>query len=62
MSGQPISSPCLRVCLVSGASKICVGCGRTLKEIAAWAKFTEEERLAIMAALPARLEAAKAQG
>ena len=30
---------------------------RTLKEIAAWGRMTEPERLAIMAQLPARLAA-----
>lgn len=57
MSGQQISTPCLKVCMVSGQTSQCVGCGRTLKEIAAWGRMTEPERLAIMAQLPARLAA-----
>lgn len=55
MSAAPISSPCQRICMVSGQTGLCVGCGRTLKEIASWARLTEAERVAIMAALPARL-------
>ncbi len=54
----PPSTPCVRVCAVSGATNLCVGCGRTLKEIAAWGRLSEAERLAIMAVLPARLAAA----
>jgi hypothetical protein len=44
----------VKVCAVSGATGLCVGCGRTLKEIGGWTRFTDAERAAIMAALPAR--------
>jgi uncharacterized protein len=55
---QPISSPCIKVCAVDGQTGLCMGCGRTLKEIAGWARFSEPERLDVMAELPARMEAA----
>lgn len=58
MSAAP-STPCIKVCAVSGQLGLCIGCGRTLAEIAAWGRLSEAERLAIMEALPARLEAAK---
>ncbi|HLI66262.1 MAG TPA: DUF1289 domain-containing protein [Caulobacteraceae bacterium] len=50
----PIQSPCLSVCMVSGATKHCIGCFRTLPEIARWSRYTDAERAAIMAELPAR--------
>ncbi|MBV9540317.1 MAG: DUF1289 domain-containing protein [Alphaproteobacteria bacterium] len=50
-----ISSPCIRICFVDGQADICVGCGRTLPEIASWGRKSEAERLAIMATLPQRL-------
>lgn len=56
MSG-PISSPCLKVCVVDGRADICLGCGRTLPEIASWGRKSEAERLAIMATLPERMKA-----
>ena len=56
VSETPISSPCVQVCAVSGATGLCIGCGRTLREIATWRSLSETERLAIMKALPARLE------
>jgi predicted Fe-S protein YdhL (DUF1289 family) len=59
MSTGP-STPCIKVCAVSGQSGLCVGCGRSLPEIASWGRLSEAERLAIMAELPARLEAAEA--
>lgn len=62
MDRSPVSSPCIKVCAVSGQSGLCIGCGRTLKEIAAWASLSEAERRAIMAELPRRLAEAKAPG
>jgi predicted Fe-S protein YdhL (DUF1289 family) len=49
------SSPCIKVCAVDGAAGLCVGCGRTLREIASWESLSEAARLDIMAALPDRL-------
>lgn len=59
---QPIKTPCVKVCVVDGASGNCLGCGRTLGEIARWARFSDSERESVMAALPARIEALKAAG
>jgi uncharacterized protein len=52
-----IESPCTKVCVVHPAHAICIGCGRSLDEIARWIELTEAERTAIMAQLPARLAA-----
>ena len=35
-------------------SGLCLGCYRTLDEIGGWAGFSEPQRAALMAALPAR--------
>lgn len=51
---RPIATPCVKVCAVDGASGYCLGCRRTLPEIAGWARLTDAERAAIMAALPER--------
>ena len=58
MDAVPVSTPCIKVCAVSGRTGLCIGCGRTLKEIADWGAMSETERRAIMAGLPARLAAA----
>ena len=55
----PIKTPCIKVCAVSGQTGLCVGCGRTLAEIAGWSELSEVERRAIMAELPARLATAE---
>lgn len=57
MSTTPISTPCIKVCAVSGLTSQCIGCGRTLQEIASWGTLTEEQRRAIMAKLPERMSA-----
>jgi predicted Fe-S protein YdhL (DUF1289 family) len=57
---ETIESPCIQVCIVSGRTRMCVGCYRTLPEIARWGRYTHDERAEIMAALPAR--AASASG
>jgi predicted Fe-S protein YdhL (DUF1289 family) len=49
-----IATPCIKVCMVDGESGLCLGCFRTLREIAAWARFSDAERDALMAALPGR--------
>lgn len=59
MQAPPISTPCIKVCAVSGQTGECIGCGRTLSEIARWGGMDETERQAIMAELPARLRAAQ---
>ncbi len=50
------STPCKRVCTVHPAHKLCIGCGRSLDEIAGWIAFDDAERARIMAQLPARLQ------
>ncbi|MBM2576466.1 DUF1289 domain-containing protein [Jannaschia sp. Os4] len=49
-----IDSPCIRVCVVHPASRLCTGCLRTMDEIAAWTRMTPDARRAVMAQLPGR--------
>jgi predicted Fe-S protein YdhL (DUF1289 family) len=53
-----VSSPCTKVCTIDSASRLCLGCGRSLEEIARWGSMSEAERLEIMRALPERMRAA----
>ena len=55
-----ISTPCVSYCWIDPAHGHCEGCGRTRAEIAAWCFIEEDERLAIMAELKARLETLRA--
>lgn len=51
---RPIVTPCVKVCAVDGVTGFCLGCRRTLPEIAGWARLSDQERAEIMAALPGR--------
>jgi predicted Fe-S protein YdhL (DUF1289 family) len=51
-----VETPCVNICLLDVDTGLCVGCGRTIEEIARWATMSEVERRAIMAMLPARME------
>jgi predicted Fe-S protein YdhL (DUF1289 family) len=55
-----ISTPCVSLCWIDPTHGLCEGCGRTRDEISSWCFITEEERLATMTRLKARLDAVKA--
>ncbi|WP_300574609.1 DUF1289 domain-containing protein [Phenylobacterium sp.] len=50
----PIKTPCIKVCVIDGQSSLCLGCFRTLAEVAGWARLSPEDREAVMAELPSR--------
>ena len=50
-----IETPCIAVCMIDPKSGLCLGCGRTLPEIARWPRMAREERLAVMAQLGPRM-------
>lgn len=56
-----IESPCIKVCVVEQHAGLCLGCARTLGEIAGWTAFSDGERSRIMAEIPARLDAMRRQ-
>lgn len=52
-----VPSPCRNVCVMHEPSGHCIGCGRTLDEIALWSVFDDDDKRALCALLPARLQA-----
>ncbi len=54
MDHPPIATPCISVCVVDGESGLCMGCYRTLAEVAGWSALTDEGREAVMAGLALR--------
>jgi uncharacterized protein len=50
-----IETPCIAVCMMDPKTNLCLGCGRTLGEIARWHRMESAERLGVMAELPARM-------
>ena len=51
---EDVASPCIEVCRMDPASGYCLGCRRTIEEIASWSSYTPAEKRAVLAHLPAR--------
>ncbi len=49
-----VQSPCVKLCTIHPAERICVGCFRTIDEISSWSRLSPTERTTIMADLPTR--------
>jgi len=50
----PPASPCLGICLMDPATRMCRGCLRTIDEIRAWYEASAAEKRAILARLDQR--------
>jgi uncharacterized protein len=55
MIATPIQTPCVKICTLDARAGVCLGCGRTVEEIARWGSMNASERARVMAELPARL-------
>ena len=53
-----MKSPCNKVCVLDAAQRSCLGCRRTLEEIANWSSMTDDEQRAVLAQLEKRRAAA----
>lgn len=51
-----VASPCVKRCELDEARGICLGCGRSLAEIAAWPTASPALRAVIVAAARQRLQ------
>jgi len=49
-----VKTPCIKVCQMDPARGLCLGCKRTLDEIARWGAMSDAEREKILAELPRR--------
>jgi len=50
-----IESPCVKICTLDARSGLCLGCGRTIDEIARWTAMSAAERIRVIGELPSRL-------
>jgi len=53
-AAQPVASPCVSICRMDPASGLCVGCLRTLDEIAQWSRLNDDDKRAVLDQLEAR--------
>lgn len=49
-----VDSPCVKLCVMHEKAGICVGCFRTIDEIANWSTLSPEARKALLSELPDR--------
>ena len=49
-----VASPCISVCTLDATQTRCLGCQRTLHDIATWVEMSAADKRAVIAALPAR--------
>jgi len=54
-----VPSPCNKVCTLDAASGLCLGCRRTIEEIARWSGMTSEERRRVLRLVEARRREAR---
>jgi predicted Fe-S protein YdhL (DUF1289 family) len=53
-AAQPVPSPCINVCRIDPVTSLCLGCRRTLDEIAAWGRMDDAGKRAVWVQLPGR--------
>lgn len=51
-----IASPCVNICQLDETGRWCMGCGRSLSEIANWSSRTDTQKRAIIQQLSERLK------
>jgi predicted Fe-S protein YdhL (DUF1289 family) len=47
-------SPCNKICVMDAEQRYCLGCWRTLAEIAGWGAMTDQEQSKVLAQLDER--------
>jgi predicted Fe-S protein YdhL (DUF1289 family) len=57
LSDMTVPSPCIKVCVLDADRRACVGCGRTLDEIATWSTMSDDGRRRVLRAAAARVRA-----
>ncbi|KQB55058.1 Fe-S oxidoreductase [Pseudomonas endophytica] len=55
-----MKNPCISVCKFT--DDICIGCGRSKREIKSWKKLDKDEKRAVLAESALRMKALKATG
>ena len=56
-AAEHVASPCISVCVLDADGVLCLGCFRTLDEIACWSLLDADAKRGVLAALPKRRSA-----
>ena len=49
-----VESPCIKICVIHPAERLCTGCLRSIDEISAWSRMSSDARRAVLDDLPSR--------
>jgi predicted Fe-S protein YdhL (DUF1289 family) len=49
-----VDSPCVQLCVMHPTAELCMGCFRTVDEIANWSRMDPDKRKSLMVDLPNR--------
>ena len=49
-----VPSPCNSICTIDATSGVCIGCYRTLDEIARWMQLSDAQKREVVRLLPSR--------
>ncbi|MEJ8847169.1 DUF1289 domain-containing protein [Variovorax rhizosphaerae] len=53
---EPVPSPCISVCRIHDGSGLCLGCFRTLREIAQWSRMDGPGKRQVWARIAQRID------
>ena len=53
-AARRVMSPCKSICIMDAKSNLCVGCKRTIDEIARWPMMDDDERRTVVDSLRTR--------
>jgi predicted Fe-S protein YdhL (DUF1289 family) len=53
-AARRVMSPCKSICIMDGKSNLCIGCKRTIDEIARWPMMPDDERQKVVDSLKSR--------
>ena len=62
MAVQEPQSPCINVCTIDEDTGYCLGCARSLKEVAQWTRLSIEQKYSVLSQLPERKKLMKESG
>ena len=54
---EPVASPCISVCRMDASTGLCVGCLRTLDEVARWSALDDAAKRAVWSDIVKRAQA-----
>ena len=53
-AARRVMSPCKSICIMDAKSSLCIGCKRTIDEVARWPMMDDDERRRVIEALKTR--------